>query len=76
MKPPKGKAHDALMQFMDQHPDASLEEIIAYMKGAIANDESIRDAMVEELVIMAVEEVYDEAAREDREIPEYLKKPN
>jgi hypothetical protein len=76
MIPRKGKAQDTLRKIQEQYPNEGPEELKVRFNALMKSDESLKEDMIRSAIKMMIDEVYDEAAREGREIPKELRKPS
>jgi hypothetical protein len=72
----KSKARLALESLRRKHPRASPQEIYEMMEKMIMADEDLKRSMVEDVFHMICDDLYNEAAREGREIHPALRKPS
>jgi hypothetical protein len=72
----KSKALEAIEELRRQYPTETVEELFERFNKLVQSDENLKDAVLKEQFEMLCDELYDEAAREGRSIPNVLRKPS
>ncbi len=72
----KSKALEAIEELRRRHPTESDEELFERFHKLVQSDENLKDEVSKAYFEKVCNELYDEAAREGRSIPEGLRKPS
>jgi hypothetical protein len=76
MQPRKSKAFEAYAKLRKRHRKDSKEQLFARWLKLVESDESLKEAMIDDVFRMMTDELYDEAVREGRSIPPALRRPS
>jgi hypothetical protein len=72
----KSKARLALEALRREYPNATKEELADLTLKMVMEDEELKRSVVEDVFHMICDDLYNEAAREGREIPTGLRRPS